>query len=98
MITHTVSFRWKPDIPDGHVAVVTEALQALAATIPQVRSYHCGPDLGASTRANFDYAIVATFDDVDGWRAYDTHPEHQRVRAEVMSPWVSERSAVQFRS
>ena len=98
MITHTVSFRWKPDLPSGHVAVVTEVLQSLAASIPEIRTYHCGEDLGVSSQPNFDYAVVATFDDVEGWTAYDTHPEHERVRAEIIRPWVAERSAVQFRS
>ena len=98
MITHTVSFRWKPEIPPGHVDVITDALASLVAMIPEVRSYRCGPDLGESTQPNFDYAIVASFDDIDGWRAYDAHPEHERVRAEVILPWTAERSAVQFRS
>jgi hypothetical protein len=83
-------------MPDTQLAVITDALRALAATIPEVRSYHCGSDLGVSTQPNYDYAIVATFDDVEGWSAYDSHPEHERVRAEVIRPWIAERSAVQF--
>ena len=98
MITHTVSFRWKPDLPAGHTAVVTAALQSFAASVPQIRSYSCGEDLGVSGQPNFDCAVVATFDDVEGWSAYDTHPDHERVRAEVIRPWVAERSSVQFRS
>ena len=98
MITHTVSFRFKPDIPTGHVAIITEALRSLPASIPEIRSYHFGPDLGISSVPNYDYAVVATFDDVDGWRAYDVHPDHERVRAEIIRPWVTERSSVQFRT
>jgi hypothetical protein len=43
-----------------------------------------------------DFAIVATFASVDGWRAYDAHPEHDRVRGEIIRPWIAERAAVQF--
>jgi hypothetical protein len=96
VITHIVSFRWKPEMPETHVAVITDALRALVPMIPEVRSYDCGSDLGLSTQPNDDYAIVATFDDVEGWRAYDSHPEHERVRADVIRPWIAERSAVQF--
>jgi hypothetical protein len=85
-------------MPVEQVAVITEALQALASGIPDVRSYHCGEDLRVSTQPGYDDAIVATFDDIDGWRAYDTDPEHERVRAEIMRPWIAERSSVQFRS
>lgn len=98
MITHTVSFRIKPDLPAGHVEVITDALRALPGHIPEIRSYTFGPDLGVSSQPNYDDAVVATFDDVDGWKAYDAHPEHERVRAEIIRPWVTERSSVQFRS
>jgi hypothetical protein len=81
VITHTVSFRWKPEIPDTQLAVITDALRALAATIPEVRSYHCGSDLGVSTQPNYDYAIVATFDDVDGVERVRLAPQSTSVSA-----------------
>ena len=96
MIVHVVTFRWTPELPDGQVELIVAALHAVAAAVPSVRSYRCGPDVGEGGAQNHDFAIVATFDDVDGWREYDTHPEHDRVRSEMIRPWIAERAAVQF--
>ncbi len=71
------------------------ALERLPALVPELREYTFGPDIGAND-GNFDYAVVADFDDVDGYRAYRDHPEHRRVLTEVISPVISARSAVQF--
>ena len=98
MITHVVMFRWRPEMPQGHVERIVAALSALPASIDSIRSYVCGADVGAAGAANYDFAVVATFDNVDGWRAYDTHAEHERVRAEVVRPWIAERASVQFES
>jgi hypothetical protein len=98
VITHVVMFRWKPEITDADRAAISAALDTLPAAVPSIRTYVHGPDVGASTAANYDYAIAATFDDVDGWREYDVHPTHDDVRANVIRPWVAERAAVQFGS
>jgi hypothetical protein len=66
--------------------------------VPTIDTYRFGPDLGANGTANMDFAIVATFRTIEDWRAYDTHPEHDRVRAEVIRPWIAERASVQFQS
>ncbi|MCU1367619.1 MAG: Stress responsive Barrel Domain, partial [Ilumatobacteraceae bacterium] len=47
---------------------------------------------------NMDFAVVATFDSVEGWRAYDEHPHHVTVRSETIRPWIAERASVQFQS
>jgi len=49
------------------------------------------------TEGNFDFAIVADFDDVESFRAYVVHPAHQRLVAENVRPLMTERAAVQFR-
>jgi len=98
MITHVVAFRWKPGISADQLAVIESELAALPSLVPAIRSYQFGVDLGAAGPANFDYAIVSTFDDLAGWRSYDAHPEHERVRVEHIRPWLAERAAVQFES
>jgi hypothetical protein len=40
--------------------------------------------------------LAARFDDLDGWRQYDEHPDHDRVRVEAVRPHIAERAAVQF--
>jgi hypothetical protein len=96
VITHIVMFRWKPDLPDGHLAAIAAALDGLPPAIPSIRSYRHGSDLGIAGTGNSDYAIVVTFDDADGWSAYDKHPVHEQVKADVIRPWIADRAAVQF--
>ena len=96
MITHVVSFRWKPEIAEADLGAISAALDSLPAQIESIRSYHHGSDLGVGATANYDYAIVATFDDVAGYHEYDEHPLHDSVRGEVIRPWIAERAAVQF--
>lgn len=98
MITHVVSFRWKPGITPEDVAAIASALDSLPSQVPTIRTYCHGADLGASAPTNSDYAVVATFDDVDNWRAYDEHPVHDAVRSDVIRPWITDRAAVQFES
>ncbi len=94
MITHAVLFRWKEGVPAEHVAELAAALDALPGAIPSIRSYHHGPDAGIS--GTHDYAVVGTFDDVEGWREYDAHPAHQDVRDRLLRPWAADRAVVQF--
>jgi hypothetical protein len=98
MITHVVAFRWKPGIPAGHVELVKSQLLEFAASLPEVQSYRCGSDEGASDMGNFDFAIVAEFDTIDDWRVYDKHPRHDEIRSGVVKPWIDARAAVQFES
>ncbi len=46
--------------------------------------------------ANADYAVVADFDDADGYAAYAGHPAHQDVIVRLLRPIVAERLSVQF--
>ena len=77
MILHVVAFKWKQGIPDGHVETVKAQLLEFAGSLPEVRSYRCGADEGASDIPNFDFAIVAEFDTIDDWNVYDKHPRHR---------------------
>ena len=98
MITHVVSFRWKSETTPERLEAISAALATMPHLVPSIGTYVYGPDLGANGAANMDFAIVATFATVDDWRAYDTHPEHDRIRVEVIRPWIAERAAVQFQS
>ena len=98
MITHIVSFRWKPETTPEHIDAIGAALATMPDLVPSIGSYRFGADLGANGPGNMDFAIVATFDSIEDWKAYDEHPEHDAVRGTVIRPWIAERAAVQFRS
>ncbi len=97
MITHIVTFRWKGDAPTDQSTRVSAGLATLPALVPSLRTYHFGADVGARD-GNFDYAVVATFDDLDGWREYDQSADHNRVADEMIRPFIESRASVQFES
>mgnify|MGYP000859077981 FL=1 len=95
MIRHVVIFRWQPDTEAAAVAAVSSGLTDLAARMLGVVRYEHGPDVGIN-EGNFDYAVVADFDDVDAFVEYRDHPEHRALIVERIAPHLAERVAVQF--
>ena len=95
MFRHVVMFRWNDDVDAAHVAATGAALDALVATIPEVREYRHGPDAGL-TDGNFDYVIVAEFSSIDDFIVYRDHRDHQQVIAEYIKDRVMTRAAVQY--
>jgi hypothetical protein len=97
MLHHVVTFDLKPDAPADQVGTIAAALGALAAQLPEVRSFAVGADLGLR-EGNASFAVAATFDDVDGFLVYANHPEHLRVIKELIGPHIDGRHPVQFTS
>ena len=95
MLHHVVTFQLKPDAPADQVERIGEAVNALAAQLPEVRSMAIGRDL-ALRDGNASFAIAAQFDDVEGFKAYADHPEHVRIIKELIGPFIESRSPVQF--
>ncbi len=88
-------FRWVEGVTAEQIGEVGEALYALPAVIPEIRSYRFGSDLGLGEH-NFDFAIVADFDDIEDFRIYRDNPDHRAVSRSVIGPLISDRAAVQF--
>jgi hypothetical protein len=95
MIRHTVLFTWKPDATDEQKARVLAELRTLPPLMSGLQAYQLGPDAGL-TDGNFDFAVVADFDDEESYRAYRDHPAHRAVVAECITPIRLERASVQF--
>ena len=51
MLQHVVALTWNDSVPENYAEVVNKALLDMAKTIPSVRSYRCGADLGVSLHA-----------------------------------------------
>lgn len=90
-------FRWAPHVDHDHIARVRAAFDALPAQVPQVRQYVHGTDVGVA-EGNFDYVVVADFDQVEDWRAYRDHPAHVLLVEELITPHVADRAAVQYQT
>ncbi len=95
MFRHVVMFRWNEDVTDEEVSATRRALDGLPALVPTIRDYRHGGDAGVNS-GNFDYVVVADFDDVDGYLAYRDHPDHLALIAEHIAGRVADRAAVQY--
>ncbi|MCG8588138.1 MAG: Dabb family protein [Proteobacteria bacterium] len=95
MIRHVVLLRFSPEADDQDVARLCRALSSLPASVPEIRRYRFGSDLGLAD-GNADFAIVADFDDADAWRRYADHPAHKAVITESIAPILADRSAAQI--
>ena len=95
MIRHVAVFRWRDGVTAEHVAEVSAALDELPAQIPAIRSYTHGPNVQPAAN-RWDYAVVADFDDLDGWRSYDEAPAHAVVRNDLIAPLAAERTNLQI--
>jgi len=95
MIRHVVLFTWT----DGMTADLEEQLVAelssLAPRLPGLRSYHAGPDAGI-VDGNFDFAVVADFDDAESYLAYRDNAEHRDIISRLSAPYAKSRAAVQY--
>ena len=63
--------------PNGRAkGIVIEAQLDKLAALPMVRGYQYGPDAQLA-EGNFDYVLVADFEDRAGYEAYAVDPQHQ---------------------
>jgi heme-degrading monooxygenase HmoA len=95
MIRHVVLFTWDDEMTDELEQQFAAELTALAPRLAGLRAYHAGRDAGL-VEGNYDFAVVADFDDEASYLAYRDHPEHQDIIGRLSRPHVTSRAAVQF--
>jgi hypothetical protein len=82
MLTHIVLFKLKDRSP-ANVAATRDRIAVLAGQIPELLSIEVGINVVDSPRA-YDIALVETFESVEEMHAYQQHPAHLALLAEVM--------------
>lgn len=95
MIRHVAMFSWKPGTSAEQAGQIAAELRKLAVGIPAVNAYSCGADAGI-TQGNFDFAVVADFDDEAGYLSYRDDPGHRDLTARLVAPVIERRAAAQF--
>jgi len=95
MLRHIAMFRLKDDAPEGTLESLSIGLSRLPERIPEIASYRYGPDLGLR-EGNFDFVVVAEFENQDDFISYANHPDHQAFIRDALTPVVAERVAIQF--
>ena len=94
---HVVLLQWADDVPEDHVDQVRAGLDALPPQIPQIRTFLHGTDVGVS-EGNYDYVVVADFDNVQDWRAFREHPAHVLFMEEHITGKLKGRAAIQYQT
>ncbi len=82
MLTHVVLFKFKPGTTAQDVQTLAEGLGGLPEVIWEIREYRFGQDV-LHTERSYDYALIASFDDLAAMQRYQAHPDHQKVLAHV---------------
>lgn len=95
MIRHIVLLRFNDTLTPADLDAIDAGLGGLPASIATIATYTFGRDLRLMD-GSWDYGIVADFADADAWRTYDTHDEHNRVRRELIAPFLADRASVRF--
>ena len=94
-LLHLVAFRWRAGTSPAAPAALRSALLAMAADLPQILSYRCGPDLGVLD-GSWDFAVVAAARTVEDLRSYLDHPSHVAIVENLVRPILEQRVAVQL--
>ena len=95
MILHLAAFTWKDDVTAADIAELTSQLRDMAAQIPELRSYHCGPNLRVRP-SPADFGVAAVVDDERALEAYLDSPAHAAVYERLLGRMIAERVAVQL--
>jgi hypothetical protein len=96
MLRHVVLFAWNPGVTDNQKRQVIDELQTLPPLMGGLRAFHAGPDAGVVEGNDFDFALVADFDDAQSYLAYRGHPAHRAIIEQVINPITRQRVAVQY--
>jgi len=95
MIRHVALFAWAPEATSKQKQQVVEELRTLPPLLAGLRAFHVGPDAGI-VEGNFDFAVVADFDDTRSYLAYRRHPAHRAIVEQVIGPITKERASIQY--
>ena len=97
MIRHIVSWKLLAEDADeksGAFDELAEAFGPLPALIPSIKTLHLGRDLG-ETSGNWDVVLIMDFASTADLAEYQSHPDHQPVKA-VVRRVTGDRMAVDF--
>lgn len=83
MIRSVVLVRFKPEAKREQLAELERLMKAIE--FEGCTRWEMARDLGLRD-GNATHAFIAEFKDVDSYRAYDAHAEHDRIRRELLAP------------
>jgi hypothetical protein len=93
VIRHVVLFRLNASATAERVEQICSELAGL--TCPGRTAFTMGTDLGLRP-GNLDLALVADFESVEAFTAYDQDEEHGRIRRDLVAPVTDRIERCQF--
>ena len=95
MIRHTVLFSWNEHATEVDKRRTLDELATLPDIVPSVRAFAVGADVHVN-EGNYDFAVTADFDNINGYLAYRDDPAHRAMVSAFILPVTGRRAAVQF--
>ena len=89
-VKHVALFKFKEGTSQEQIDKVLEALMDLTESIPGIEDYVAGTNSSPEgLNKGLTHGFVMTFTDAAARDAYLPHPEHERVKAEVL-PFIDD--------
>lgn len=92
MVKHTVMWKLKAENKAENVIEIKNRLETLVPKINEIKSLEVGIN---ENGGEYDVILITAFESYEDLKAYDSHPEHQKVRA-FISGVVDNRAAVDY--
>jgi hypothetical protein len=84
-VKHVALIRFKPNTPASVIEKVFSDLASLRGKIPGLRDFSGGPySSPEGLNKGFTHGFVMTFADEASRDAYLPHPDHEKVKAEII--------------
>lgn len=85
MIRHIILFKTKPDVAESQIRDLFAALSNLRSKIPGIKSFSPGAHFGSQRNQGFTHGFVMVFESAQALKDYGPHPEHQKVRDQLLA-------------
>jgi hypothetical protein len=95
LIHHLVLIQLIDSATEADRRAIFDGMQELLASIPNIRSLVCTEVLGPEN-SSWNLALRGTFETMDDYRTYSTHPIHRQYATDVLKPLMSSATSVQF--
>jgi hypothetical protein len=95
-VKHIALIKFKESTTPEQIDQVFEQIMDLTETIPGIEDYVAGPNNSPEgLNQGYTHGFVMTFQDAAARDAYLPHPEHERVKKEVL-PYVESVAVLDF--
>lgn len=84
MVRHVVLFKFRQDVRNEAMEKASRLLNGLKDKIEFIRSIETGKDVLGRDHS-YDLALTITFDNLEDYKKYDTHPAHIEVKEFILS-------------